>query len=145
MAFAPGIKKCKKKKQISPLMQRRLHQMADEVLRSILKEEWSDLKKARAIYAYVQEHCSYVADERRPDWRIAAYRGFCYGEGDCYTSYAMSRILLSKAGLPRRTGKHIPSQKMRGRAGHWWNEVKIRGKWRHFDPTFAFSDSIFVR
>ena len=125
-------------------MRQKLHQMADKVIHSILKQEWSDLKKARAIYTYVREHCSYVIDERRPDWRIAAYRGFRYGEGDCYTTYAMSRILLNKAGLTHRTGKHIPSQKMKGRAGHWWNEVKIHGKWEHFDPTFVTSDSIFV-
>lgn len=119
--------------------------MADEILDSILKQKWSDLRKAQAIYAYVREHCSYVVDDRRPDWRIAAYRGFRYGEGDCYTTYAMSRILLSRAKLSRRTGKNLPDHKVKGRVGHWWNEVKIHGKWEHFDPAVVFSDSIFVR
>ena len=110
----------------------------------IIKKNWSDLKKARSIYWYVQHNCSYVNDTRRPEWHIAAYRGFSEKCGDCYTFYAMSRILLEKAGLKVRTGKRI-IKGVEGRAGHWWNEVLINGKWEHFDPTFTYGKTIFVK
>lgn len=104
---------------------------ADQVLRSITRTGWSDTKKARAIYHYVRRHCAYVHSSVHSQWRTAALRGLRYQSGDCYTYYAICRLLLTRAGLPNVMIKRYPTHIGR----HFWNLVYVQGGWYHFDTT----------
>lgn len=106
--------------------------IADKVLRSITKNSWSDKKKAKAIYQYVRKRCSYVHNAAHKDWRVTAVKGIRYQSGDCYTYYSVSRLLLTRAGIPNVMVKRYPTPRgMR----HYWNLAYVRGGWYHFDTT----------
>lgn len=106
--------------------------IADQVLRSIIRSGWSDEKKARAIYRYVRSRCSYVHNAPHQEWRTTAVRGIRYQSGDCYTYYAVSRLLLTRAGIPNVMINRYPVPRgMR----HFWNLVYVSGGWYHFDTT----------
>ena len=105
---------------------------ADQILRSITRSSWSDERKARAIYRYITGHCSYVQHSSHIQWRQAALKGLRYNSGDCYTYYAISRLLLTRAGIPNVMIKRYPTP---GGQRHFWNLTYIRGGWYHFDTT----------
>ena len=113
--------------------------IADQVLGSITRKGWSDEKKARAIYNYVRKNCSYVNSSKHTDWRNAAVTGLRYSSGDCYTYYAISRLLLTRAGIMNFGIKRYPTYIGR----HFWNLVYIRGGWYHFDTTPRTSGGVF--
>lgn len=105
---------------------------ADQVLRSITRDNWSDTKKARAIYKYVRQHLSYVQNSSHVHWQKAGLRALRYQSGDCYTYYALSRLLLTRAGIPNVMIKRYPTP---GGQRHFWNLVYVQGGWYHFDTT----------
>lgn len=105
--------------------------VADEVLRSIIKSGWSDEKKARAIHDYVKDHCHYVGTSNHTDWRSAGLRGIRYQSGDCYTYYAVCRLLLTRANIPNIMIKRYPVYNAR----HFWNLTYVAGGWYHLDTT----------
>lgn len=104
---------------------------ADQVLRSITKKGWSDTKKARAIYRYVKGRCAYVQNSSHVYWRKEGLRGLRYQSGDCYTYYAICRLLLTRAGIPNVMIKRYPTHIGR----HFWNLAYVQGAWYHFDTT----------
>lgn len=106
--------------------------MADQALRRIIKKGWSDKKKAKAIYRYVRGRFGYVQNAAHRDWRVTALHGLRYQSGDCYTYYSVSRLLLTRAGIPNVMIKRYPVPRgMR----HYWNLVYVNGGWYHFDTT----------
>lgn len=105
--------------------------VADEVLRSVIKKNWSDEKKLRAIYKYAKGRCSYVDTGAHKNWRKVGLNGIRYQSGDCFTYYAVTRLLISRAGLYNLTVTRYPV----ARAHHWWNLVYVRGGWYHLDTT----------
>lgn len=107
-------------------------EIADDVLNSITKKSWSDEKKLRAIYQYVATHCSYVDNGSHSDWRNIAVNGIRYQSGDCFTFYAISRLLITRAGIPNIMIQRYPAQPGHN---HWWNLVYVQDGWYHFDTT----------
>lgn len=105
---------------------------ADRVLKSITRKGWSATKKAKAIYTYVRKNSSYVQNSAHIHWRKAALSGLRYQSGDCYTYYAMCRLLLTRAGIPNIMIKRYPTP---GGQRHFWNLTYIQGGWYHFDTT----------
>ena len=105
--------------------------VADEVLGSLIKKKWSDEKKLRAIYNYVRGHCAYVDTGAHKNWRKVGLNGIRYQSGDCFTYYAVAKLLISRAGLYNLTVTRYPV----ARAHHWWNLVYVRGGWYHLDTT----------
>lgn len=113
--------------------------VADEVLHSVIKKSWSDEKKLRAIYRYTKAHCSYVDSGTHKNWRKAALRGIRYQSGDCFTYYAVAKLLISRAGIYNLTVTRYPVTS----SHHWWNLVYVRGGWYHLDTTPRQRDGKF--
>ena len=107
-------------------------EIADDVLSSITKSKWSDEKKLRAIYRYVTGHCSYVDNGSHTDWRSLAVNGIRYQSGDCFTYYAVSRLLITRAGIPNIMIQRYPAHPGHD---HWWNLVYVRVGGYNFDTT----------
>ncbi len=107
-------------------------QIADSALASITKKNWTDEKKCRAIYQYVQRRCSYVGTGSHSNWRAAAVKGLRYQSGDCFTYYSMAKLLLTRAGIPNITVTRYPSY---SGYRHWWNLVWVKNGWYHLDTT----------
>ena len=105
--------------------------VADEVLRSVINKSWSEEKKLRAIYRYTKGHCSYVDTGSHTDWRKAGLNGIRYQSGDCFTYYAVAKLLISRAGIYNLTVTRFPAYS----SHHWWNLVYVRDGWYHLDTT----------
>ncbi len=113
---------------------------ADSVLARITRKSWTDEKKARVIYRYVKAHMSYVNNAKHNEWRTAGLNALRYQSGDCYTHYALARLLLTRAGIYNTEIRRAPS----AHAGrHWWNLVYIRDGWYHLDTTPRQRDGKF--
>lgn len=109
-----------------------LCEMADDILGKVVSKSWSEEKKIRAIYRYVQVHISYVDSNSRYSWQDAAMNGVRYGNGNCFTYYAMSKLLISRLGIPNLEISRYPAAPGNH---HWWNLVYTNGGWYHFDTT----------
>ncbi len=107
-------------------------QIADSVLKTIIRKSWSDEKKARAIYRYVRGRCSYVDNGTHGDWRKTAVNGIRYQSGDCFTYYSVARLLLCRAGIPNQEVVRYPSYEG---YRHWWSLVYVKNGWYHLDTT----------
>lgn len=105
--------------------------MADQILSKIIKDSWSDVEKAEAIYKYVRKNYSYVDHSDKSSWTKSAEYGLRYQSGDCFTYYAAARILLTRAGIPNIMIKKVDGYS----SGHWWNLVYVKGGWYHYDTT----------
>lgn len=105
---------------------------ADKILKKITKSGWSDKVKCQAIYSYMQSHMRYVNYNGGKSWTSAALRGLRYGNGNCYAYYSLSRLLLTRAGIPNLMVTRYPAVPNHH---HWWNLAYVKGGWYHFDTT----------
>lgn len=105
---------------------------ADRILKSIIRKGWSDKAKCQAIYRYVGSHMSYVDYNGGQSWESAALRGLRYRNGNCYAYYSLSRLLLTRAGIPNLMITRYPAVPNHH---HWWNLAYVSGGWYHFDTT----------
>jgi len=103
-------------------------EMADRVLAQITNDQMTKTEKAKAIYSWVRGNIRYVSGTQKSDWVKAAYDGFRKKSGDCYTYYAVSLALLSRADIPS-----IEVTRLDGH--HWWNLINCGEGWYHFDTT----------
>lgn len=121
----------KKKAKVQVRVTNELDQMADTILKNIVKDSWSDKKKAEAIYRYMRRNHSYVDSNDHASWENSAKYGLRYHSGNCFVYYSVSRLLLTRCGIP-----NIEVKRSAGSShGHWWNYVYIDGGWYHFDTT----------
>lgn len=105
-----------------------LEDMCDTILGRIIKTNWSDESKARAIHDYVRGHMSYAGSSNKHDWVGEAKKSFRYGSGDCFNYYSPCRALLTRAGIP-----NLEVTRVQGYGHHWWNMVYIDGEFYHLD------------
>lgn len=118
----------RKKARIQVRKKKEVDELADKVLSIIIKKQWSAKQKAIAIYNYTRGHIAYVGTSNKDGWEQEAVHGIRYGQGDCFTYYAVARALLTRAGIP-----NIEVKRYRGAGHHWWNLVYIDGGWYHYD------------
>jgi transglutaminase-like putative cysteine protease len=111
-----------------------LNERADGILASILRPDMNERQRARAIYDWVVRNMSYTAYADKTDYVAAAFYGFNNKRGDCFVYYAMSRVLLTRAGFENlEIHRNKPDQP------HFWNLVRVTEGWYHFDtcPHYA--------
>lgn len=107
-----------------------VYAMADAVLVRIITPEMSLPDKLEAIHTYVRTHIRYTGHSEKGNWVRGAYEGFVDGVGDCYVYFAMSKALLTRAGIANMDIEKIPARTM-----HYWNLVNPGDGWYHFDTT----------
>lgn len=103
---------------------------ADAILKRITRKSWSDVRKCKAIYSYVKSHMSYVDYDGGNRWESSALRAIRYSNGNCYAYYSLSRLLMTRAGIPNMMITRYPA---RVHHHHWWNLVYVEKGWYHFD------------
>ena len=108
-----------------------VYSLCDEVLGTIITDDMSDYDKAHAIYVWVQGNIGYSESTDRDDWLKGAYDGLQNRHGDCYTYFAVSKALLTRAGIKNEDIEIIPTATRH----HYWNVIDCGEGWRHFDTT----------
>ncbi len=114
-----------------------VYALCDEVLDEIITDDMSDYDKAHAIYVWVQGNIGYSESEDRTDWLKAAYDALTNRHGDCYNYFAVSKALLTRAGIKNADIEIIPTATRH----HYWNVIDCGEGWRHFDTTPRTDDS----
>ena len=120
-------------------------QRADEILAQILTPDMTKREQAKAIYNWIRSNMRYAAAPHTDDPIEGAHHGFTLGHGDCFTYYAVSEALLTRAGIDNMKIQRVPESPV----DHFWNLVNVGDGWYHFDPCppyvpfdgFMFTDS----
>ena len=106
-------------------------------------EHLTERSRAEKVYGWITGNIRYrggpkemdILKAKRED--DAVWEGLADRHGNCYTFYAVSSALLRGVGLDvRRAWSTAPGEM------HFWNLVKIDGKWLHFDTTPNFNGDI---
>lgn len=105
-----------------------LYEAVDKILAEITNDSMTKREKAKEIYQYVRGHVAYTGSSDKSDWKKEAYRGIKNAVGDCFTYYAVSEAMLTRAGI-----ENMKVTRVGGRTKHFWNLINCGDGWYHFD------------
>jgi len=110
-----------------------VHGHIDAALSDILVDGMSQLEKVRAIHTWVITNISYASGTDDPTTVYEdAYRALRDRQGNCYKFYAISELLLTRAGIDNMPIERVPGTPTR----HRWSLINPDGLgWHHFDTT----------
>jgi len=110
-----------------------VHGHIDVTLSEILSDGMPQLEKVHAIHRWVTTNISYAASTTDPATAYEdAYRALRDRQGNCYNFYAISELLLTRAGIENMPINRIPGTPTR----HRWSLINPDGLgWHHFDST----------
>ena len=111
---------------------------ADEILAGILKDDMTQLEKAKAIYNWVHSKIGYISHSEKGDMVRGAYEGLFVRRGDCFVYACTSKVLLTRAGI-----KNMDIVKSKVNPAHYWNLVDVGDGWYHFDATPRKDKTVF--
>ena len=107
-----------------------IHEKADGILDTILKDDMTDRQKAKAIYRWLKNNIGYVSHSEKGNYMRGAYEGLFKQQGDCFVYAASAKELLTRAGI-----QNIDIVKATTNPSHYWTLVYIEDGWYHFDAT----------
>jgi len=106
---------------------------ADKVLSEILRPNMTQRQQAQAINTWVRANIR-SSGTRGGSTTVyeAAYRALRDRRGNCYNYYAISEVLLTRAGIPNMLIERVPGYPTH----HRWNLINPDGLgWHHFDAS----------
>lgn len=112
----------------APVTEEEVYEKADAVLAKIITTSMTKREKCRKIFNWVHANMSFINDSDKSSWTKAAMYGFTNHKGDCYNYFAVTKALLTRAGIENidlKATKHT----------HYWNFVKVEEGWYHLDTT----------
>lgn len=114
-----------------------IHELAKEVIDSIITDDMLDVEKAKAIFDYVHTYMHYGngTNNNYTDWRKAAYQAFTTHSGDCYNIWAMTKALLDETDIEYKDVERVKTHRRKTR--HYWCIVNLGTGWYVFDPTYT--------
>ncbi len=107
-----------------------VYSLADEILDKITKPEMTKQEVAYEIYKYVKANVAYTGDSDKSDVIKEAFRAIRYKAGDCFTYYALSEVLLTRADID-----NMMVTRVGGRTQHFWSLINVGNGWYHFDAS----------
>ena len=112
-----------------------IHQEADRILAGLIDEDMTVEEQVRAIYHWAQNSFFYVGDSDKTDWKQSAYQMIRTGKGDCYSFFAISKLMFERLGIPNIDVKRLRTAEHS--ADHYWSMVSTDGgeTWYHYDST----------
>lgn len=105
-----------------------LEALRNEIYAEIFTDNMSIAQKLKAVFDYIFTNVVYRNSSDKSDWKSEAYRGLTQGQGDCFTFYSVSHLLLS--GLDCEL---MSVRRVNGSTDHYWCYVNIGNGWYHFD------------
>ena len=109
----------------------KLREKAQAVLDEIIKPGMTRDEQIYAVFRKVWHYVWYSGNSDKSSLESAAYEGFSTWSGDCYTYYAMVKVMLDILEIP-----NVEVARVGGESRHWWNLVEFEdGKYYHVDAT----------
>ncbi len=113
-----------------------LDELLDELLEDISPEGKTFEQICRDIYRTVRRELVYTGDSQKGDVKRAAYHALMGGGGDCYSYFALSKLLFERCGIENLDVERVSGV---GEGEHFWSLVNIGDSdnpvWYHFDAT----------
>ncbi len=113
-----------------------LDELLDEIVEDIAPEGKTREQICREIYKTVRRELVYTGDSQKGDVKRAAYHALVGGGGDCYSYFALSKLLFERCGIENLDLERISGV---GEGEHFWSLVNIGDSdnpmWYHFDAT----------
>lgn len=103
--------------------------LCDEILAKIITDDMTEKQKVEAIFNWVDWNIKYQGHAEKTSWIQGAYEGIKNRIGDCYNTACACYALYTRAGIEN----FIITRDPISYAQHFWNAVKIDGKWYHCD------------
>lgn len=115
---------------VKPVNLNVVNSKVDKILAELINAKMTEREKARAIYDWCRKYIKYstTTSHLMGYYNKAAYSGLTKYYGNCYTYYAVSSAMLTRAGI-----YNIEIKRNDINRPHYWNLVKLDGKWYHFD------------
>ncbi len=104
--------------------------LADELLEKITEPGMTKREIAYKIFKHVNSSIAYIGTSDKTSVVKEAYRGMKSKVGDCFTYYALSEVLLTRAGI-----ENMRVTRVGGETQHFWNLINCGDGWYHFDAT----------
>lgn len=109
--------------------------LADKVLDNIIKPGMSTKEQVKAIYNWARGNIGYSGHSDKSDYQVEAYNGLKNRGGDCFTYYAVTKLMFERLDIPNidvKKVKNYPSD-----SNHYWSLVSVDGgkTYYHFDAT----------
>ncbi len=127
----------------------KVREKAQAVLDEIIKPGMTRDEQIYAVFRRVWHFVWYSGTSDKSSVENAAYEGFSTWSGDCYTYYAMVKVMLDILEIP-----NVEVARVGGESRHWWNLVEFEdGKYYHVDATphrytnmehFKMTESVIV-
>ena len=109
-----------------------------KIITKIIKQNMTDKEKAKAIFDYVKSSVRWDGSATDRELYPAAYRALKKKNGDCYTYYAITKLLLDEAKI-----KNIMVTRDTERE-HYWSLVDVGDGWYHYDTTPTTGANVFL-
>ena len=124
-----------KEKSASYVAEETIYAMADDVIAKIITDGMTDREKVEAIYRWVGASFWYQNSSDKTDWLQAAYIMMVRGSGDCFSFYAVSKLMFDRLGIPNITVTR--GENPYRSTSHYWSLVSVDGgeTYYHFDTT----------
>lgn len=108
-----------------------LREKAEKVLKEIINPNMTRDEKIMAVFNRAKYYVTYTGNSDKSSIENAAYEGFTKNAGDCYTYYAMVKVMLDMLEIP-----NLECRRIGGTSNHWWNLVEFEdGKYYHVDAS----------
>ena len=99
-----------------------------DTLAEITTKDMTELEKLDKIFEFCHNKINYTGYSDKSDAIEAAYNGFRTHTGDCFTYYAVAEALITGAGF-----ENIMVTRDGENSDHFWNLIKYKDRWYHFD------------
>ena len=107
----------------------------DAILEGLLHDDMTQAEEARAIFDWIRNNVEYMGSVGQESVYEAAFQALQHRRGNCYVFYAISELMLERAGIPNMRIDRVPEASRR----HRWNLINPDDTgWHHFDTTVGF-------
>ncbi len=109
--------------------------LADNVLKSIVKDSMTLKQKVTAIYNWARGNIAYSGHSDKADYLIEAYNTLKTRSGDCFSYFAVTKLMFERLGIPNIDVVKVKNSSTD--SNHYWSLVSIDGgdNYYHFDAT----------
>lgn len=123
------------KKPTALATQEQIDTAVNGILNQIIRDNMTDKQKVTAIYNWARGNMSYSNHSDKADWQQAGYQGIKNRTGDCFTYYAVTKLMLDKLGIPNLDVVKVKNHS--ADSNHYWSLVSVDGgkTYYHFDAT----------
>ena len=114
--------------------------LVEGILNETLRDDYTDLEKALALYIYFAHNYVYDCESASPDIApdyLSGYRVLTTGTGICQEFSVAYSYLLLQAGVDASVAS---GHRSCDGEPHQWSYVRINGNNYHIDPTYVIGD-----